>query len=220
MKYLVKASFIAFTLINFASYSVLLFADEVDLADKRAQMYGPRTPKTVFNEAEAKEALAIGGVEVKSVLVSCYGRGLFCKDGSVPITSTKVFLFPYTAYTQEVVEMQNQLIEDIKRNSNYAKVKVNMDDKFHKYMLVAKTDEYGRYSFKEMKPGKYYIVSDNVTGNRGVNVVTYDVYGVSHGETVSDLANLGFNKVLEITQTSGVVKFDSKMTIINYIDNR
>jgi hypothetical protein len=71
-----------------------------------------------------------------------------------------------------------------------------------------------------MKPGKYYIVSDNVVGNRGVNVVSYDVNGISHGTEVSDLANLGFSKIVEITQPTGLVKFESKLEIINYIDNR
>ncbi len=220
MKYIAKASFIALTLINMASYSVTLYADEVDLADKRAQMYAPRTPKTVFNEEEAKKALEPGEVEIKSVLISCYGRGLFCKGDAEPIKSTRVFLWPYTTYAQELIDMQNKLAADTRMNPKYEKVVINMDDKYFKYMLVAKTDEYGRYSFKQLEPGKYYIVSDNVVGNRGVNVTTYDATGTGHTTVASDLANLGFSKIVEITQPTGVVKFDSKLDVVNYIDNR
>lgn len=220
MKSLTRSGLVALALINLVSFGHKVYADEVDLADKRAQMYAPRNPKIVFNETEAKKALEKGEVEIKSVLISCYGRGLFCKDGAEPIKSTRVFLWPYTAYAQELIDMQNQLAADTKRNPKFEKVVINMDDKYFKYMLVAKTDEYGRYSFKGMKPGKYYIVSDNVVGNRGVNVVSYDVNGISHGTEVSDLANLGFSKIVEITQPTGLVKFESKLEIINYIDNR
>ena len=116
--------------------------------------------------------------------------------------------------------MQNKLAADTRMNPKYEKVVINMDDKYFKYMLVAKTDEYGRYSFKQLEPGKYYIVSDNVVGNRGVNVTTYDATGTGHTTVASDLANLGFSKIVEITQPTGVVKFDSKLDVVNYIDNR
>ena len=213
MKFLVKAGFVTLALINLVGYGNAAFADEVDRADRRAQALAPRAPKTIFNEAEAKDALSPGEVEIKSVLVNCYGRGIACIQGSLPVADTKVFLFPYTAYTQELIAMEKQRMADIKKNAEYNAVQINMDDRYFKYMLVAKTDEFGRYSFKGMKPGKYYVLAGNVTGHRTVVGHYYDEFGYDHPQQVDSPADLEFSKVLEITQTSGVFKFDSKMQI-------
>lgn len=191
-----------------------LNGDSVDRADRKANALMPRTPKTPFNEALAKAALATGNVEIKSVLVSCYGRGIGCIEGSIPVTNTNVYLYPYSPYLQEYLDMEKQLKADIKRNHEYQAVRIILDPKFSQLSLATKTDEYGRYGFKNVKPGKYYVLSENVTGHRTVLAHFYDDYGYDHPRQIDSPADLEFNKILNITQSDGVYKFESRMNIL------
>lgn len=188
--------------------------DPVDRADRLAQALEPRIPKTPFDEAQAKAALKPGNVEIKSVLVSCYGRGVACMQGGVPVTNTSVYLYPYTPYLQEYLGMEKQLKADIKKHHEYSAVKINLDPKFSQYSLTAKTDEYGRYSFKRVKPGKYYVLSERATGHRSVVGHYYDDYGVDHPRQIDSPAEMEFYKTLDIGQSSGVYKFESQMQIV------
>ena len=158
-----------------------------------------------------------GNVEIKLVLVSCYGRGIGCIEGSIPVTNTNVYLYPYSLYLQEYLDMEKQLKADIKRNHEYQAVRIILDPKFSQLSLATKTDEYGRYGFKNVKPGKYYVLSENVTGHRTVLAHFYDDYGYDHPRQIDSPADLEFNKILNITQSDGVYKFESRMNIPNYL---
>ncbi len=89
-----------------------------------------------------------------------------------------------------------------------------LDPKFSQLSLATKTDEYGRYGFKNVKPGKYYVLSENVTGHRTVLAHFYDDYGYDHPRQIDSPADLEFNKILNITQSDGVYKFESRMNIL------
>jgi hypothetical protein len=213
MKKLVNVT-LMFCVLSGMSACATLNGDPVDRADRLANALAPRTPKTPFDEAFAKAALKPGKVEIKSVLVNCYGRGVACMQGSIPVINTHVYLYPYTPYLQEYLDMDKQLQADIKKHREYSTVKINLDPKFSQYSLTAKTDEYGRYGFKGVKPGKYYVLSERATGHRTVVGHYYDDYGVDHPRQVDSPAELEFYKTLEISQNSGVYKFESQMQII------
>lgn len=211
---MIKNSLVIGMLLSMVACGNALHGDPVERADRQAKAYAPRAPKTAFDETLAKNALAKGNVEIKSVLVNCYGRGIGCIEGSVPVPNTKVHLFPYTPYVQESIEMQAKLRKDMKRDPRAAKIELHFDPRLLKYSMVATTDEYGRYTFKNLKPGKYYLLSDMVVGHRTVVEHYYDGGGNDIARTVDSPADMEFSKVVDITQTSGVVKFESRVLIV------
>lgn len=214
MNKLIKASVVIGLVINMVGCGSALHGDPVERADKQAKAYAPRSPKTPFDEALTKNAFNVGNVELKSVLVNCYGRGIGCIQGSVPVPNTKVYLFPYTPYLKEYLEMQEKLKKDVKRDPKAAKIEIKLDPRFGQYSAHTKTDEYGRYAFVKLKPGKYYLLSDPVVGHRTVVGHFYDDYGVDHPRQVDSPADMEFSKVIEITQTTGVYKFESELKIL------
>lgn len=191
-----------------------LNGDPVDRADKLANALAPRAPKTPFDEALAKSALKPGNVEIKSVLVSCYGRGIGCMQGSLPVVGANVYLYPHTPYLNEYLALKKQLKSDIKKHREYSAVKIIVDPKMTVYRRIAKTDQFGRYSFAGVKPGKYYLVSSRVTGHRTVVGHYYDDFGYDHPRQVDSPAELEFEDAVDITQASGAYKFESKVEIV------
>jgi hypothetical protein len=214
MKTIIKINVVLCVLLSLVGCASALHGDPVERADRQAKAYAPRVPKTPFDEALAKSALAKGNVEIKSVLVNCYGRGIGCIEGSLPVPHTKVHLFPYTPYVKESIEMQAKLRADIKKDPRAAKIELHFDPRLSKYSLVATTDEYGRYSFKNLKPGQYYLLSDMVVGHRTVVRHVYDAYGYDIGGPEDSPADMEFSSVLDITQTSGVYKLESRLKIV------
>lgn len=191
-----------------------LNGDPVGRADRLANALAPRTPKSPFDENLTKVALKPGNVEIKSVLVSCYGRAIGCMQGSIPVVGANVYLYPYTPYLEEYLAMQKKLKADIKRHRDYSAVKIVIDPKFTEYRRTARTDDFGRYSFKDVKPGKYYIVSARVIGHRTVVKHYYDEFGFDHPRQEDAPAELEFDSVVDITQASGIYKFESKVEIV------
>lgn len=214
MKTIIKTNVVLCVLLSLVGCASALHGDPVERADRQAKAYAPRVPKTPFDEESAKAALAKGNVEIKSVLVNCYGRGIGCIQGSVPVPNTKVYLFPYTPYVKESIEMQAKLRADMKKDPRAAKIELHFDPRLLKYSIAATTDEYGRYSFKNLKPGQYYLLSDMVVGHRTVVEHYYDQFGNDIAKQVDSPADMEFSKVVDITQTSGVVKFESRVSIV------
>lgn len=204
---------LVFSLVQLTGCGAMLYGDPIDRADRNALALAPRSVSTDFNESEAKRAMGVGEVEVKSVLVSCYGRGMLCMSGSAPIANVKVWLYPYTAYFAEYHRMQMKLNADIKRNPKYQKVEIPLDQRMGKYRLEAKTDQYGRYSFLKLLPGKYFVISEDYMANRPRVGHYYDQYGMDHPRQVTEPARLEFSSIIEISQNSGVYKFESEMKI-------
>ncbi len=213
MKKILKISILLSVLLGLASCAAIE-GDRVDRADRSAKNNEPREPKSVFNEAQAKEALKPGNVEIKSVLVHCYGQGIGCIKGSLAVENTGVWLYPYTEYLQEYLNMSKKLAYEKSHRTGLNDVKIIVDPRLKSYVLSTKTDKYGRYSFKNIKPGKYYIESENVVGHRTVVRHIYDASGYDVGGPEDSPADLGYNNIFEITQTSGVYKFESKMNIL------
>lgn len=214
MNIIIKKSVLVGMLLSLGACGNALHGDPVERADRQAKAYAPRVPKTAFDEELAKKGLAKGNVEIKSVLVNCYGRGIGCIEGSLPVRNTKVHLFPYTPYVQETIEMQEKLRKDMKRDPKAANIELHYDPRLLKYSINTTTDEYGRYSFKNLKPGKYYLLSEMVVGHRTVVEHYYDGHGNDIARKVDSPADMEFSEVVNITQTSGVVKFESRVKIV------
>jgi hypothetical protein len=213
MKKILKISILLSVLLGLAGCATIE-GDRVDRADRSAKNNEPREPKSVFNEAQAKEALKPGNVEIKSVLVHCYGQGIGCIKGSLAVENTGVWLYPYTEYLQEYLNMSQKLAYQKSHYTGLDGVQIIVDPRLKSYVLSTKTDKYGRFSFKNIKPGKYFMQSDGIVGHQEVIQHRYDATGYDIGGPVDVPANLGYSKVLEITQTAGVLKFEAKMEVL------
>lgn len=186
-----------------------------------------------FDEAQAKAAMQLGDSTIKGVLyhkVSMGGKNA----GSDPplsiaparfLTDVKVSLYPATAHLTELLRLE----KENRRSRAWSKTaqlkQYTPDERVFKYMLVAQTDASGRYFFKNMKPGRYYIVAQNQnvssTGSEtivdGVAVVS-NGWGVPVG-TVQQYRNQDFRvktpveygEFVEIKSGQKELKLESRM---------
>ena len=215
MKAIINLSFLISLALNLVTYSGTALADDaVDRADRAALAFADRSPKTPFDEALVQSALEPGNSSIKSVLLDCYGRGIGCIKGSQAVPNVTLRLYPYTPYLQEIIEMENKLRNDIKKDPRAANIKFVYDHRLNNYAKIVTTDQYGRYTFQNLKPGKYYLISDIVVGHKAVVGHYYDESGVNYTRQEDATADLEFRKVVEITQPSEVLKFESKLTVL------
>ena len=75
---------VSIAVIQFSGCGSILYGDSIERADRNAQELAPRSIPVAFDEVEAKRAMGQGQVEIKSVLVSCYGRGMLCMIARPP----------------------------------------------------------------------------------------------------------------------------------------
>lgn len=100
-------------------------------------------PRTPFDEATAKQALAEGTSVIKGVACSIIDRQTYFAR------TTKVKLYPDTPHLREWLKLGNDKGFNI----------VSMSPEAYKYRLEATTDQGGRFQFTKMKPGKYYLLA-------------------------------------------------------------
>lgn len=110
-----------------------------------AQSYPePVLPSTTFNEAEAKNMLEPGSCTINGVVKKLQKR----PDNTY--LGVEITLFPCTAYFNEWYELQ-------KKNKK-GKTFAVMSPEAYSYRILAKaSDRDGTFSFKDLKPGKYYL---------------------------------------------------------------
>jgi protocatechuate 3,4-dioxygenase beta subunit len=83
-----------------------------------------------------------------------------------------------TPYFEEFLKLRRKN----KKNSVY------LSEEAFKYRLETKTDEFGRFQFTKMKPGKYYIecmINFAATGANVVQTGTSTLYNTNNGQTLS-----------------------------------
>ncbi|MCT2563461.1 hypothetical protein [Chryseobacterium herbae] len=136
-------------------------------------------PQAFFDKKMAREMLSFGNSTIEGV-ASTKQKGQF---GIKPLLGAKhyapkgtvVMLFPVTPYFDEFYSMR--------RKYENKKTTVYMSEDAFKYKLEALTDDYGRFKFEKLKPGKYYletIVNFTATGSyqeQTGRTDSYNVYG-------------------------------------------
>ncbi|KFF28240.1 hypothetical protein [Chryseobacterium vrystaatense] len=136
-------------------------------------------PQAFFDKKLAREMLSFGNSTIEGV-ASTKQKGKF---GIKPLIGgrhyapkgTVVMLFPVTPYFEEFYSMR--------RKYENKKTTVYMSEDAFKYKLEALTDDYGRFKFEKLKPGKYYletIVNFTATGSyqeQTGRTDSYNVYG-------------------------------------------
>lgn len=116
-------------------------------------------PSLEFNSEAAKNALEEGNSEIEGFVFTINKAYL----GATPILTdnkmmkgVKVFLYPVTPYFDKWYDMKKD-----KKNKN---VHVLMSEEALQNCLISITDHEGRFEFKNLKPGKYYLVT-NITNS-------------------------------------------------------
>lgn len=144
--------------------------DQADWAARNEQLDTPVDENVTvpFNELQAKAAMLPGNSTLRGVLYHKVRNGGKYAGEDTTITlapstflsGVKVYLYPVTAHLVEL----NRLEESNRNRFTLALIsekkqlkKIIPDQRLYKYSRMTKTDGHGRYIFKNLKPGKYYL---------------------------------------------------------------
>ncbi len=119
-------------------------ADRIAQKNQKTILY----PEVPFNKELAKSQLAIGTSTIRGVLYKSTNK-LSITNAKAYGANVKVDLFPVNDYFMAWYNLRE------KRENK--KTNVYMSDEAFSMRIEATTDGYGRFEFKEMKPGKYFI---------------------------------------------------------------
>lgn len=116
--------------------------------------------KTQFNATEAKQLLDYGNKTIKGIAftreyssanginsrlgINVVGKKHYAAEG------TKVLLFPVNAYFEEYLKLRSKY----KKSNRY---RAFMSKEAFSYRIEALVGKEGAFTFKKMKPGKYYL---------------------------------------------------------------
>lgn len=110
-------------------------------------------PQIFFDKNEATKMLAEGKSTIEGVAFTkqknMYGFKPLLGEKHYARAGTVIKLFPCTTYFDEWYKLRNKY-----ENKNTS---VFMSQVAFEYRIEAKTDEYGRFKFINLKPGKYYL---------------------------------------------------------------
>lgn len=130
-------------------------------------------PSTPFNEEETAKQMEEGTAVIS-------GTAKIKKKGRIyfPGKKDQINLFPATAYIMEFAEL--------KKKYNKGKKVATMSNEAFTYRIEGRTiDDQGNFEFRDLKPGKYYIVTWIDYDKQGSYKVhtgtetTYNMYGVA-----------------------------------------
>ena len=162
-------------------------------------------PQVYFDSADAVNRLAEGRSTISGV--SFAREGSFINGKVHNAANQTVMLFPFTDY---FAEWYNLKYDNPKAN-------IVMVPRAFAQRLETKTDEYGNFSFKKMKPGKYYLeCSINYTGTAvgtervGTGAYYYGYVGYSYPIYESYYYNYNAvqkaNKVVEVKRDGQLIE--------------
>lgn len=208
----------------------------LDKADSQAARAQPMVfrPTTPFDPTLADAAMAPGNSSVRGILfhkigAQC-GRGFLLKPKPAD-QGIAISLFPVTPHLTDYI----QLLEAHRYKRLYSPKStpkiLAYDPRLPQYSLAAKTDEYGRFEFHRLRPGRYWLTADAsikcyfeqpvMTGSSDV----VDGYGVAarvdHYETETRYWEtlLNYHGFIEVTSDGDVVKLESELKPITDMPN-
>jgi hypothetical protein len=229
MKKMMRAS-CAFAMLLSACASPMQQAER-SARQQQAAKAVPQEVTVPFDENQAKAAMAKGKGTIKGVLyhkVNLSGQ----HAGSDPfithnppqyLKGVTVRLFPVTAHLQEVLSLEKENRRQRSRSKDVQAVDYIADPRMHKYSVSTKTDEYGRYFFNGLKPGKYFVVANNVdvrsTGvevvQDGASVNTNPYFGgqTNHyrTQTYGVLTQVEYDQFVELEPGKNELELESRM---------
>ena len=220
-------------------------SDGLAKADRDAEMAKPEYygPAAQFDPAQAKQMLAKGNATIRGALfhkINEYGYqpGPLVPGGPArPAAGIMVHLYPATPH---LIEWQQLFVKYRGKNKITQKPGIigliegrkrprilQYDNRMGEVRLSVKSDEYGRFSFEQMKPGRYYITTTaDISGSyQGTEVsgnsTAYDIYGaynVQHTRPVERRyrTSVFFEKFVDITDGQNMVEVDAKMKAVDW----
>lgn len=141
-------------ILYFAIFNLYVFAQKKNAGDRAAErnkitiLY----PEIKLDVNESKNATAFGTATIKGVLFTKEKHKLGFKPLMAPKTfgtNITVTLYPVTSYFQAWYKLRQS-----KENK---RTKVYMSEDAFYYRMTTTTDDYGRFWFEKMKPGKYFL---------------------------------------------------------------
>lgn len=158
-------------------------------------------PETKFDKSQAELQLARGKSTIKGVLYKKTNK-LALIGGKSYGYNVKVVLFPVNNYLMDWYELRKR--KESKRTYVY------LSDEAYSMRLETTTDNYGRFNFTELKPGKYFlqaIMSVNNVYSRDV-VVGTNSYGTQfyQKENYTKVSHYRNEKFVEITSDGELVE--------------
>ncbi len=142
-----------------------------------------------YDLAELKRALVPGNATIRGVVtikpLDAQGRpSIFAPGGRVPVRNPTVLLFPVTDYLNAWYQLRAKTESPIRMpfaRRDPRKKYVVLHDEVFKFRMEAQGDEYGRFRFEKMKPGRYFLTTVATQNfDRNVQVhkgSAYDGYG-------------------------------------------
>jgi hypothetical protein len=181
--------------ICFSSFAIAFMiigcASQMQQADSQARIKQLNTPVDVkvtvpFNEAQAKTAMELGNSTLRGVLyhkLTFRGRNVYDAPFSIVsanyISNANVILYPVTEHLLELMRLEEENSHRYDFSSKDKQLKKFIpDDRMYKYSIKAKTDEYGRYFFYQLKPGRYFVITSDQ------DIISTGTEKVSDGNTV------------------------------------
>jgi len=141
-----------------------------------AQTKNAYYPQVPFDSVQAKQMLGLGKSSIEGVAFTKEKTNLGYKAPLGPkilAQNVVVTLFPVTPYFEEWYKLRKKV--ENKKNS------VFMSEQAFRFRITVNTDEYGRFKFTQMKPGKYFIQTFATYSKTGTVSVYrgsgYDGYG-------------------------------------------
>lgn len=128
-------------------------------ADKRASKNEIQNlyPQQAFDSLSAKKMLTYGTATIKGIIFKKTDK-MTIGAGKTYGTGVKITLYPVTPYFMEWYELREK--KEDKRT------RVFISDEAFGYRLETTSDNYGRFVFEKMKPGKYFLQAFMTTTQR------------------------------------------------------
>lgn len=139
----------------------------------------------------------------------------------------KMFLYPDTPHLQALLKLEKENKEGRKRAPRKVQLtRYIPDTNFYRYAIFATTDEYGRYAFTELKPGRYYIIaqSQEISTSGVARVVTGTAYTTDgyyganttfyKDEEYEEHNMVAFDEFVEVKPGDKEIKLESRMRLV------
>lgn len=130
--------------ISIYSCSPIRNADRMAQKNQKVVLY----PEITFDKELTKKQLSLGKSTIKGVVFKSTNK-MSLVNAKAYGSYVKVELFPVNDYFMAWYNLREK-----KENK---KTNVYMSEEAYSMRLETTTDEYGRFEFKELKPGKYFI---------------------------------------------------------------
>ena len=207
------------TLCSLNFISTTASADVFDQVEQQKHLATTVYPTSAFDEAAAKDMLINGSAIVSGVLsfvepiyLPEHRKAIDQREGlwfggkkkRVLVANKKIVLYPDSGYLREYLKLAAN-----------SKRKTVASDQFLARSLAATSNQYGEFGFRGLKPGKYYIVTEDIVLKRQSNVMVpnqiIDNIHIKSNHTHQYDVYMSYGEFLEVKSSGQAMKVDARM---------